>query len=646
MIEILGEPIAAETRALINATVSRIFSLVPSKISSVYNLYWKNFNYIIEVNYLACTRLRTIINKESSVDLRKIYVKAIYTSNQIQYGDDDIAEMLRNDGKIIVSGFGGIGKTVFLKYLWITFFENPSGRVPIFFELRNTNEMASVDLITHIRLSLAFENQSISPDVFTALLAEGRFVFMLDGFDEVADENRVNIERQIQILAKQFPRCSVIVSSRQDSRFYSWQDFQHFNVMKFNKSQATEVIEKAEFDKKLKGEFRKEILEKRYEKYEDFFGTPLLTLMMLMTYQQIKYIPDNPHEFYKYAFQTLYTLHDASKQGFQRKRFVDLSEAQFQTIFSLFCLVTYVKGQQSFDKAALIQYFEDVKKRSCCVYDSESVFREAAESVNLLYADGNQYTFVHRSFQEYFTAYAATHYYSDSFSQLLDIIPARNSDAVFSMIYSINRDMFEKMYVLIKYNQLSDFIESSLKIKTPFEFLKSVDCKCSIIKIHADSPKASQPYLVDLEFANTFSDFKDRIDLALTTSTDAASVRAISMKIISDDAEISRLGLDKLGVSLMSRKKRIRQSLHFDYQTLISTYSTLEFVSDKDSTKAISGRSDTDEQIRNLIVENAELSMLFTQMIKAIFIELRARLQEIKKNSIENKSSDIDVLAI
>lgn len=646
MIEYLAEPIADETRLLIKNTVSQIFATVPSKISQVYNIYFRNFSYILEVNYLTCTKVRTIINKDASVDLRKIYVKAKYKSQEKIYGDDDIAHMIRNENKVVVTGFGGIGKTVFLKYLWITLFDNPHGKLPIFFELRNTNDVANADLITHIRLSLAFEDKSIDPEVFTALLAEGRFVFLLDGFDEIADQNRTDIERQIQLLAKKYPRCAIIVSSRQDSRFYAWQDFVHFNVMKFDKGQSAEVIEKAEFDKRTKAEFRKEILEKRYEKYQDFFGTPLLTLMMLMTYQQIRYIPDNPHEFYKYAFQTLYTLHDASKQGFQRKRFVDLSEAQFVAVFSLFCLVTYSKSQQSFEKRTLIEYFDHVKKRSNCDYDSEMVFREAVESVNLLYADGDQFVFVHRSFQEYFTAYAATHYYSDSFLTLIDHLPLRFSDSVYSMIYAINRDMFEKMYLIKKFEYLKDFIAQSISIQDSLDLLRYVDAKMMIAKTVNSERGTGSAYIVDVSFNSEFLQLKYRLDLALRNISNAEKEYIELDEYIEDKKKIKLLELDDMGLSILNGKNKTHKAVNVFYKNNSATFQITEVVIKNEKMQINNREEAVSEELVQKILKNDALSLLICQKVKSSIIEIRERLAEIKRASEENKISEIDILAI
>lgn len=268
-----------------------------------------------------------------------------------------------------------------------------------------------------------------------------------------------------------YSKCLFVVSSRFDDRFFSWNSFHTYQVLAFEKNQSREVIEKTDFDTDIKKEFLSEILEKRYEDYKSFFATPLLTLMMLMTYLQIRHIPEDIHSFYRYAFQTLYTLHDASKQGFQRARRIEMSESQFIHNFSLFCLASYAENEHSFYRTELETYLDRVKVRTSMNYKNVDFIDEAVESVNLLHKDGDLYSFTHRSFQEYFCAYAATHYFPSGIRELSERIPARRSDSVFSMMYQINKDLMEEGVILPTYNEMSGLMKKCMRITDPYQFL-------------------------------------------------------------------------------------------------------------------------------------------------------------------------------
>lgn len=432
MPELNANQIAAGAAAtLAKDFLSTLLTTIPAKIQTFVARYFDNLQGSVERNFVSCSTVRTIINKDKPVPLDSIYVKGKFRCDDQLVNDDEICQLVRDGRRIVVSGFGGIGKTVLCKYIWLSIFRNPEGRIPIFFELRNLNDITEKDLITYIRISLTSKNTSIPSDQFLSIMAQGRFIFILDGFDEIPDDNRFEIQRQILELAGQYPECGFVVSSRADERFSSWQEFYSYHAVSFDKKQASEVIAKVEFDEDIKKEFSSEILNNRYNDYKIFFSTPLLTLMMLMTYLQIKYIPDSPHVFYRYAFQTLYTLHDASKKGFQRRRYVNISESDFINVFSLFCLVSYIDMEHTFDKREIIQYFENVKTKANVNYNSEMFLEECVESVNFLYKDGEKYSFTHRSFQEYCSAYSATHYSPTSLPEIIDRIPLRYTNLFF-----------------------------------------------------------------------------------------------------------------------------------------------------------------------------------------------------------------------
>ena len=510
-----------------------LFTGIPNAVSQNFTKYFSNLEDSLSRMNKTCSTVRTIINKDRPVDLKSIYVKAKYICNKDVLTDDDLIQNARDGQRVIVSGFGGIGKTVFCKYMWLSVFDNPHGKIPVFFELRNLNDITNVDLLSYLRLSLTVGDKVIPEDAFVGMLNTGRFIFILDAFDEVPDNVRIEVQKQILDLSSRFQECGFVVSSRADDRFASWHEFHQYHVQKFDKEQTREVIEKIDFDRQIKKEFLSEILEKRYADYEEFFGTPLLTLLMLMTYVQIKHIPESPHIFYRYAFQTLYTLHDASKQGFQRKRHVSMTEAQFINIFSLFCLVTYIDMDHSFKKEEIIDILDKVKMRSEVEFVSDDFLKECLESVNLLYKEGDVYSFTHRSFQEYFSAYAASHYFMDSYSDLLYKIPKRPTDSVIRMVYLINPSLFEQLFLLPEYKKIHPRILAVLKIRDIAGFLTAIE----YTEIYG------------------FRKYKQRVDLAaLSALYDADIYGFLNVVFMANGIGVSVVGTGMFGAATLSGK--------------------------------------------------------------------------------------------
>lgn len=76
--------------------------------------------------------------------------------------------------------------------------------------------------------------------------------------------------------------------------------------------------------------------------------------MMLMTFNENATIPSKLTEFYKSAFQTLLTWHDATKDSFERDRTLYVDE--FRKVFSTFCLITYYDQNFEFDEPQFRNY--------------------------------------------------------------------------------------------------------------------------------------------------------------------------------------------------------------------------------------------------------------------------------------------------
>ncbi|MFJ1308561.1 NACHT domain-containing protein [Agrobacterium sp. P15N1-A] len=620
---------------LTKTTVKSIFSYLPGKIISKYEVYFRNFEDYLEKTHKVCSIVRTIISKDRPTSIEDIYVKGRYKCGKEIIGDDELAQKIRDGQRVIVSGFGGIGKTIFCKYLWKSLYDNPIGKVPIYFELRNINDITTQNLSTYIRLSLTVADRPVPEAIFSEMMANGRFVFIFDGFDEVPERFRLDIQAQILELAARYEGCGFVVSSRADDRFSSWLEFHTYHANEFDKEQSRLVIQKIEFDREIKKEFMSEILEKRYEDYRTFFSTPLLTLMMLMTYLQIRYVPDSRHVFYRYAFQTLYTLHDASKQGFQRKRFIEMGESDFINVFSLFCLVSYADMEHSFTRSEIINYINKVKSRSRVDYDPELFLKECVESVNLIYKDGDNYSFIHRSFQEYFCAYAVTHYFPDKISEVIERIPVQRADSVFPMMYSINPEIMAKMYVIPVYKGLQKDIIAATKKTDPMDIISLFANKIDIF-FNSDSRQISYGYRID---------YKERLhhfveSIVCTFKNDVPS-------------EMNRqfVGHSELRALVTALRSLIPKSR--GKKSIVFYHATFDFAKKRLSLSAGSNRfsEDGDELLKDMNAQETSLVNMryfsvLSQNYKSHVVFVKKKCDEmVRINNEVNKSGD-DILSL
>ncbi|MEI8713973.1 NACHT domain-containing protein [Mesorhizobium sp. ISC11] len=444
-------------------------------LSKKYDIIFADFSEYLSSTYQKCNYIRTLITKERPYELQDIYINGNFSCSGKAIDDNSLCQEARDNKRLIVTGFGGIGKTVFAKHLWLSIFREPQGRIPVFLELRRLNQITSIDMETILRNLLFPSKRASREDLFSELLASGRFIFIFDAFDELNEINRGIVEEQILHMAYRSPKCGFVITSRREARFESWEQFHIYKAMPFDKSQVKELIQKIEFEPSIKRKFISEIVERNFAKHESFLSTPLLSLMMLMTFSQYGELPEKIHIFYRYAFQALYSWHDASKEAFRRERRSGLLIDQFEKIFSIFSLLSYYEFETIFEKIDLEKYVERSKKQSDFEFNTDSFIEEAEQSVNLLFKDGTLYSFTHRSFQEYFCAYALSSYFPNKMSDIIQRMAVRMTDSMLMMLYEINPVIVEENYINNLYGKYGDDINRLVDIDSDIEFLKEVD---------------------------------------------------------------------------------------------------------------------------------------------------------------------------
>ncbi|MGV2974264.1 NACHT domain-containing protein [Roseibium alexandrii] len=436
--------IAAQTATnLIKDSLSSMYSPISEILTVKRAQFFEGFSSYCNLIHEKNSLVRTLYSKNKPVPLNEVYVRTRFHQGSNTFTDNDLINNFAAGRRVIVKGNGGSGKTIFLKHLWLSRFEKPEGKIPIFVELRRLNDLQSIDISTFCRNELQ-SDLSFGKGVFEKLCEAGKFEFIFDGFDEVNRENRKNVEQQIIALSETYRECCFLVSGREDDRFSSWGNFETFSVSPLTLDDAKELIKKIPFDRKVKKKFLEILKEDFYRQHNSFLSSPLLAVMMLMTFNENAIIPSKLTEFYKSAFQTLLTWHDATKDSFERDR--ALSVDDFRKVFSTFCLITYYEQVYEFDEDIFRRYIGKALKYHSIEIGLEEVKNDICESANLLQKDGLKFIFVHRSFQEYFAAECAMQVVSGKAKDFLEVFSKRTRDTVFAMCYEIHPELVFDQY--------------------------------------------------------------------------------------------------------------------------------------------------------------------------------------------------------
>ena len=143
------------------------------------------------------------------------------------------------------------------------------------------------------------------------------------------------------------------------------------------------------------------------EKHREFAENPLLLTMMFLTFMRNNSLPDHLAEFYRQAFEALYSTHDSKNKGAYRREFKcdNLDAPGFRRILSHFCFQSFFKQDYEFSEEKLLTYFNNsIGKFEFSEVRAEDYFQDLKKVVCLLVKDGEEYRFAHRSFQAYFAA--------------------------------------------------------------------------------------------------------------------------------------------------------------------------------------------------------------------------------------------------
>jgi len=307
----------------------------------------------------------------------------------------------------IIQGTGGIGKSTLMKYLFLKEL-NERDLIPIFFELKDINDKQDdYEIIDVFFENLGILGESLTREAIEYALEKGMFLFLLDGYDEMTREKSVSFVKKLNSFCDQYAKNYYILSSRSCSNFIEFQRFAVLDTCEFGQNQAVQLIDKLEWPVDDKSRFIAALKNGLYKKHQSFASNPLLLTMMFLTYRQYAEIPEKLHLFYDLAFNTLLREHDATKEQFVRELRSGLHQDVFKTIFSLFCCLTYGTNELEFSESRLNDLLKRVKEdvaASGMEFECRAYQYDLINAVCMLQRDGLNYRFVHRSFQEFFTA--------------------------------------------------------------------------------------------------------------------------------------------------------------------------------------------------------------------------------------------------
>ena len=436
-------------------------------------------------------RVRTLLFKNSLIPFYDIYIcngllfNNTNTKNRSQKSGTELItnasiDKLSPKNVSIIVGPGGIGKSMMLRHLMLTSIDqlyyysnslnndkNYSPKIPIFINLREyCSDYKSFYYFIERSLSLLCSIADIK--YLKKMYDIGGVCFLLDGLDELSEENRLLFEQSFYSFWRRYPYCQYIISSRPLSSYLNELDYHLYQIQPLSKDQALQVIDKLNFrpdQPTIKEQFRNLLDTSLYLTHKEFVENPLLLNIMLMTFEQYAEIPSKIHRFYNEAYNTLTIAHDANKGAFVRNLKTGLDTDMFSELMEQFCAYSYKDGIISPTDDDIKRYLNIINHKNILPYhiDSQSFIYDLTTNTCLMYYENGRYNFIHRSFQEYFCALFFSKKKDRSYKKIGEFFQHMHlsqSDKTFEMLFDMVKWKVEEFIILPYLDNLISECES------------------------------------------------------------------------------------------------------------------------------------------------------------------------------------------
>jgi hypothetical protein len=307
---------------------------------------------------------------------------------------------LDSKDNFVIQGIAGQGKSILLRHLFIN--EVALGkRIPIFIELRRVQKDET--LLTHIFRFLQILDLPADSKLFQILLKSGRFIFFLDGFDEISKDQMPPILNELEYLTSISRSCQFIVTSRPDSPIAMSPLFNVVLLDNLRHDEYQQVIRKLSNAKEYADAIIARI-KAQQPGMSELLCTPLLVTLLLVSYKSYQTIPVQLSDFYESIFMNLLQRHDGTKPTFTRARRCSLNDNQYRQVFDSFCFESKKQNTILFDYQQVYSSVEKAMSLLGIKEDIDSYIKDIKNITCLLLEESGQYRFIHGTVQNYYSA--------------------------------------------------------------------------------------------------------------------------------------------------------------------------------------------------------------------------------------------------
>jgi hypothetical protein len=214
------------------------------------------------------------------------------------------------------------------------------------------------------------------------------------------------ITKEIDELVKLYNKNFYLLTSRPHTEIDLLPLFHNFEVCELSNEDINNFISKQipSEEEELCRKIIEAVNSKENASYKSFLSNPLLLSMFILTFQSYSSIPQKRNVFYSQVFDALFSVHDSmSKLAFVREKQSGLSKEQIVEVLKLFSFLSYFDEKPVFSGLYLNEKLTFIKeKKRNITFDNDKLITDLQVAIGILNKEGTDYTFPHRSLQEYF----------------------------------------------------------------------------------------------------------------------------------------------------------------------------------------------------------------------------------------------------
>lgn len=423
-------------------------------------LLFEIFKEYLNKKYDTVKYMNTIVFQHESKTIDELYIPLTIVQNDKRNKEIILNEEIKNiffePKKMLIIDTAGMGKSTLIKFLYNSCIKNGWG-FPFIVELRRLEENQSIK--DYMTKDVQLINNRITELDINDLIRRGDFIFFLDGYDEILEENKASVTAEIRKLVTQADRNNFILASREDDSLSEFTNFTKYHIKELTKSEAYELIKKYDnygnISKNLINEIEKD---KNYIALKEFLGNPLMVSLLYLTYRYKGVLQYKKNIFYRQVYDALYDRHDITK-GIG-KIHIKRSGLDIECFRKVLCAMGFISikyGKVEFEKDEIIKLidkaitlFPEIKTNSLNYFD------DILHAVPLFKEEGTKYKWIHKSFAEYFAAVFICQERKEYEKKILnDILKSSSGQKYFNMLDFC----FDIDYKTIVYNLLYPILQ-------------------------------------------------------------------------------------------------------------------------------------------------------------------------------------------